>query len=137
MGGVRGRWEALGRLQGLSSQEHFWTVVAEILDEIVPGFSSYQVIAHWRRLPVSEEKIDSVGVGDVPEMAIVKNKELGAAPGGSFDGISKRAVLIKDDAIVIDCIFIPGQVYYCAPVENDVFFTVEKMLDAVTGGEKD
>jgi hypothetical protein len=124
-------------LQGLSSQEHFWVAVAEILDEIVSGFSSYQVIAHRRRLPVFEEEIDTIGAGDVPEMAIVKNKELGVATGGSFDGISKRAVFIKDDAIVIDRIFIPGQVYYCGPVENDVFFTVEKMLDAVTGGEKD
>ena len=112
-------------------------VVAEILDEIVSGFSSYQVIAHRRRLPVFEEEIDSVGVGDVPEMAIVKNKELGAAPGGSFDGISKGTVFIKNDAIVIDCIFIPSEIDYCAPVENDVFFTAEKMLDAVTGGEKD
>jgi hypothetical protein len=107
------------------------------LDEIVPGISSYQVIVHRRRLPVSEEKIDSVGVGDVPEMAIVKNKELGAATGGSFDGISKRTVFIKDDAIVIDRIFIPGEIDYCASVENDVFLAVEKMLDAVTGSEKD
>jgi hypothetical protein len=131
------RWEALGRLQGLSSQEHFWTAVAEILDEIVAGLSFYQVIAHRRRLPVFEEEINSVGVGDAPEMAIVKNKELGMASGGSFDGIRKRAVFIKNDAVVLDRIFIPGQVCYCAPVENDVFLTVDKMLDAVTGGEKD
>ena len=107
------------------------------MDKIVAGISSYQVVAHRWRLPVSEEEIDSVGVADVPEMAIVKNKKLGAAPGGSFDGISKRAVFIKDDAIVIDRIFIPGEVCYCAPVENDVFLAVDKMLDAVTGGEKD
>ena len=95
------------------------------MDEKVAGFSFYQVIAHWRRLFVFEGKIDGIGITDVPEMAIVKNKELGAAPGGSFDGISKRAVFIKDDAIVIDCIFIPGQVCYCAPVENDVFLAVD------------
>jgi hypothetical protein len=128
---------ALGRLQGLSSQEHFWTAVAEILDEKVPGISFYQVIAHRRRLFVSEEEIDSVCAGDVPEMAIIKNKELGTAAGGSFDGVSKRAVFIKDDAIVIDCIFIPGEIDYCAPVENDIFLAVDKVMHTVTGGEKD
>lgn len=134
------RWEACdrlgGRLQGFFSQEHFGAAVAEIL-EIVPGLSFYQVIAHRRRLPVFEEEIDSVGVTCVPEMAIVKNKELGVTSGGRFDGIRKRAVFIKNDAIVIDRIFIPGQAYYCAPVENDVFLTLEKMPDAVTGREKD
>jgi hypothetical protein len=134
-GGER-RWEASGRLQGLFSHEHFGAAVAEIL-EIVSGLSFYQVAAHGRWLSVFEEKIDRVGVSDVLEMAIVKNKELGVAPGGRFDGIRKRAVFIKDDAVVIDRIFIPGQAYYCAPVENNVFLTLEKMLDAVTGGEKD
>ena len=131
------RREASGRLQGFFSHEHFWAAVAEILDEIVSGLSFYQVIAHRRRLPVFEEEIDSVGVTCVPEMAIVKNKELGVTSGGRFDGIRKRAVFIEDDAIIIDRIFIPGQAYYCAPVENDVFLTLEKMPDAVTGGEKD
>ena len=107
------------------------------MDEIVSGLSFYQVAAHRWRLPVSEEEIDSVGVADVPEMAIVKNKELGVTSGGRFDGIRKRAVFIKNDAVVIDRIFIPGEVCYCAPVENDVFLAVDKMLDAVTGGEKD
>jgi len=130
------RREALGRLQGFFSQEHFWPAVAEIL-EIVPGLCFYQIIAHRRRLSVFEEEIDSVGVAGVPEMAIVKNKELGMASGGRFDGIRKRAVFIKNDAIVIDCIFIPGQACYCAHVENDVFLTLEKMLDAFTGGETD
>jgi hypothetical protein len=134
-GGER-RCGALVRLQGFFSHEHFWAAVAEIL-EIVSGLSFYQVAAHGRRLSVFEEEIDGVGVSDVPEMAIVKNQELGVAPGGCFDGIRKRAVFIKNDAIVIDGIFIPGQAYYCAPVENDVFLTLEKMLDAVTGGEKD
>ena len=128
---------ALVRLQGFFSHEHFWAAVAEILDEIVSGLSFYEVVAHRRRLSVFEEKIDCVGVRDVPEMAIVKNKELGVTSGGRFDGIRKRAVFIKNDAIVIDRIFIPGQAYYCAPVENDVFLTLEKMPDTVTGGEKD
>jgi hypothetical protein len=127
---------ALVRLQGFFSHEHFGATVAEIL-EIVPGLSFYQVTAHRRRLSVFEEKIDRVGVGDVPEMAIVKNKELGVTSGGCFDGIRKRAVFIKNDAVVIDRIFIPGEIDYCAPVENDIFLAVDKMLDAVTGGEKD
>jgi len=137
LGDVRGCWRASGRLQGFFSQEHFRPAVAEILDEKVSGLSFYQVIVHRRRLFVFEGKIDGVGVAGVPEMAVVKNKELGVASGGCFDGISKRAVFIKDNAIVIDGIFIPGQARYCAPVENDVFFAVDKMLDAVTGGEKD
>ncbi len=112
-------------------------VVAEILDEKIPGISSYQVIAHRRRFLVLEEEIDRVGIGDIPEMAIIKNKELGTASGRSFDGIGKGAVFIKDDAVVIDGIFIPGQVSHCAAIENDVFSTVEKRLAAVTGGEKD
>jgi len=58
-------------------------------------------------------------------MAIVKNKELGVATGGSFDGVSKGAVFIKDDAVVIDGIFIPDEIDYCAPVENDVFFAMD------------
>lgn len=127
---------ALVRLQGFFSQEHFGAAVAEIL-EIAPGLSFYQVIAHRRRLPAFEEEIDRVGVSDVPEMAIVKNKELGATSVGCFDGIRKRAVFIKDDAVVIDRIFIPGQACYCAPVENDVLLTLEKLPDAVAGGEKD
>ena len=112
-------------------------VVAEILDEKVSGLSFYQVIVHWRRLFVFEGKINSVGVAGVPEMAVVKNKELGTTTGGCFDGVSKRAVFIKDDAVVIDGIFIPGQACYCATVENDVFFAMDKMMHAVTGGEKD
>ena len=135
-GGIRGRWKASGRLQGLFSQQHFWTAVAEILDEKVAGFSFYQVIAHWRRLSVFEGKINGVGIADAPEMAIVKNKELGVSTGGSFDGVSKGAVFIKDDAVVIDGILIPDQIGYCAPVENDVFLAMDKMMHAVTGGEK-
>src|SRR5580693_1972927 len=84
-------WVALVRLQGFFSHEHFGAAVAEILDEIVSGLSFYEVVAHRRRLSVFEEKIDCVGVRDVPEMAIVKNKELGVTSGGRFDGIRKRA----------------------------------------------
>jgi hypothetical protein len=135
--GIRGRWEASGRLQGFFSQEHFGAAVAEILDEKVAGFSFYQVITHWRRLFVFEGKIEGVGIADVPEMAIVKNKELGVATGGSFDGVSKGAVFIKDDAIVIDGIFIPDEIDHCAAVENDVFLAMDKMMHAVTGGKED
>ena len=57
--------------------------------------------------------------------------------GGSFDGVSKGAVFIKDDAVVVDSIFIPDEIDYCAPVENDVFLAMDKMMHAVTSDKED